>query len=29
MDNGNSGLTAADVLALTNNNDVMGGNGFW
>ena len=29
MDNGNSGLTAADVLALTNNNDMAGGNYFW
>ena len=32
MENGSSGLTAADVLALTKNgnvNDVMGGNGFW
>ena len=30
MDNGSSGLTAADVLALTNNNDGFGsGTGFW
>lgn len=32
MDNANSGLTAADVLALSGgngNNSIMGGNGFW
>lgn len=29
MDNGNSGLTAADVLALSNNNDNIGNNFWW
>ena len=30
MENGGSGLTAADVLALTNgNNDMLGGGYFW